>query len=168
VLAVILESGIMFLSATPTGPQTAALYLNQVKEVGGCPLLLVTDCGTENGIATSMQCMFRTNDHDELAGVKSHRYCSSPANQRIEGWWSFFRRNRSNWWINLFKDMVDYGLLGVGNAFHIECLWFCFSKVLQDDLNKVKDHWNSHKTILFMGYQMLCTFFQNITDMKNA
>lgn len=89
--------------------------------------------------------VFRTNDHDELAGVKSHRYCSSPANQRIEGWWSFFRRNRSNWWINLFKDMVDYGLLGVGNALHMECLWFCFSKVLQDDLNKVKDHWNSHK-----------------------
>ena len=27
----------------------------------------------------------------------------------------------------------------------MECLWFCFSKVLQDDLNKVKDHWNSHK-----------------------
>ena len=41
--------------------------------------------------------------------------------------------------------MIDYGLLGVGNALHMECLWFCFSKVLQDDLNKVKDHWNSHK-----------------------
>lgn len=120
----------------------AALYLNQVKEVGGCPLLSVTDCGTENGIAASMQCAFHTNDHDELAGVKSHRYCSSPANQRIEGRWSFFRRNR---WINLFKDMVDYGLFGVGNAFHMEYLWFCFSKVLQDDLNKVKDHWNSQK-----------------------
>ena len=63
----------------------AALYLNQVKEVGGCPLLLVTDCGSENGIAAFMLCVFRTNDHDELAGVKSRRYCSSPGNQRIEG-----------------------------------------------------------------------------------
>ena len=27
----------------------------------------------------------------------------------------------------------------------IWCLWFCFSKLLQDDLDKVKDHWNSHK-----------------------
>ena len=123
----------------------AAFYLKQVKELGGCPLLLVTDCGSENGIAASIQCMFRTNDQDELAGVKSHRYCSSPANQRIEGWWSFFRRNRSNWWISLFKDMVDYGLLCVGNTLHMECLWFCFSKLLQDDLDKVKDHWNSHK-----------------------
>ena len=42
--------------------------------------------------------------------------------------------------------MVDYGLLGVENALHMEFLWFCFLKVLQDDLNKVKDHWNySHK-----------------------
>ena len=48
----------------------AAFYLKQVKELGGCPLLLVTDCGSENGIAASIQCMFRTNDQDELAGVK--------------------------------------------------------------------------------------------------
>ena len=27
----------------------------------------------------------------------------------------------------------------------MKCLWFCFSKLLQDDLNKVKDHWNGHK-----------------------
>ena len=123
----------------------ATFYLNQVKELGGCPLLLVSDCGTENGIAAAMQCTFRAEDQDELAGEKSHRYCSSPDNQRIEGWWSFFRRNRSNWWISLFKDMVDYGLLHLGNALHMECLWFCFSRLLQDDLNKVRDHWNSHK-----------------------
>ena len=45
----------------------------------------------------------------------------------------------------MFKAMVDYGLLGLGNALHMVCLWFCFFKVLQDDLNKVKDHRNSHK-----------------------
>ena len=33
----------------------------------------------------------------------------------------------------------------VGNTLHMEYLWFCFSKLLQDDLDKVKDHWNSHK-----------------------
>ena len=120
-------------------------YLKQVKEVGGCPLLLVTDCGSENCIAASMQCVFRSNQQDDQAGAKSHRYCSSPANQRIEGWWSFFRRNRSNWWINLFKDLVNYGLICPGNILHMECLWLCFSKLLQEDLNKVKDHWNSHK-----------------------
>ena len=24
-------------------------------------------------------------------------------------------------------------------------VWFCFSRVLQDDLNKVRNHWYSHK-----------------------
>lgn len=105
----------------------------------------MSDCATENGIAAAMQCTFPTQDQDELAGEKSHRYCSSPANQRIEGWWSFFRRNRSNWWISLFKDIVHF-LSGVAhNLLHMECLWFCFSRFLQKDLNKVKDHWKSHK-----------------------
>lgn len=28
----------------------------------------MTDCGSENGIVASMQCMFHTNDQDELDG----------------------------------------------------------------------------------------------------
>ena len=99
----------------------ATFYLNQVKEVNGCPLQLVSDCGTENGIATSMQCFFRRNGDDELAGEKSHRYCSSPSNQRTEAWWSFFRRHRSNWWINLFKGMIENDILHLENEFHVEC-----------------------------------------------
>ena len=147
----------------------AAFFLKQVHEVGGCPLLLVTDCGSENCIPASMQCVFRSNLQDDQADSKSHRYCSSPANQQIEGCWSFFRRTRSNWWINLFKDLVNYGLLCAENILHMECLWFCFSKLLQEDLNKVKDHKiSSLHTVLFMGYQMLCTFYQNIMDMKNV
>ncbi|CAB4011709.1 Hypothetical predicted protein [Paramuricea clavata] len=26
----------------------------------------------------------------------------------------------------------------------MECLWFCFSWLIQQDLDRVKDHWNSH------------------------
>ena len=123
----------------------ATFYLNQVKEVNGCPLQLISDCGTENGIAASMQCFFRQSGDDELARDRSHKYSSSPSNQRIEAWWSYFRRHRSNWWINLFKDMIDYDVLDMGNKLHVECLWFCFSRVLQNDLDKVKEQWNSHK-----------------------
>ena len=25
-----------------------------------------------------------------------------------------------------------------------ECLWFCFARILQENLNHVKEHWNSH------------------------
>ena len=119
-------------------------YLNHVKEVHGCPTQLITDCGTENGIAATIQCFFRSNHEDELAGLRSHKYSSSPSNQRIEAWWAFFRKHRSNWWINLFKDMIDYGILDMGNVFNVECLWFCFSKVLQNDLDRVREQWNSH------------------------
>lgn len=121
------------------------LFLEYVKEVGGCPLLLVSDCGTENGISAAMQCNFRCSGQDDQAGERSHRYCSSPANQRIEGWWSFYRHSRSSWWIDFFKDMVEYGTLHLGNTLHMECLWFCFERILQEDLDKVRDHWNSHR-----------------------
>ena len=41
--------------------------------------------------------------------------------------------------------MIDYDILDLGNEFHTECLWFCFSRILQNHLDKVKEQWNSHK-----------------------
>ena len=41
--------------------------------------------------------------------------------------------------------MIDYDILDMGKELHVECLWFCFSRVLQNDLDKVKEQWNSHK-----------------------
>ena len=40
--------------------------------------------------------------------------------------------------------MSESGLLDLGDTFHLERFWFCFAKVIQADLDKVKDHWNSH------------------------
>ena len=70
---------------------------------------------------------------------------SSPANQRIEGWWSFYRRNRSTWWINFFKDLIDRDLFHPGNQLEEEALWYCFSGVLQKDLDLVREPWNTHR-----------------------
>ena len=107
-------------------------------------MILRSDCDTENGIAAAMQCFFRANGNDAFAEGKSHIYGSSHSNQRIEGWWSFLRRNRTSWWIDFFKDMVQSNVLQLGNELQMECLWFCFSQLSQDDLDKVKEHWNSH------------------------
>ena len=30
------------------------------------------------------------------------------------------------------------------NDLEMECLWFCFSSLIQHDLDTVKDHWNTH------------------------
>lgn len=122
----------------------AKLYLDTVQSLKGCPKIVRSDCGTENVTLAAMQCSLRALHTDEFAAEKAHRFGTSPANQRIEGWWSFLQRNRSSWWISFFKDMSESGVLNLGDTFHMECLWFCFMKVIQADLDKVKDHWNSH------------------------
>ena len=123
---------------------TASLYLDAVMTLSGCPMLVRTDCGTENGTIAAMQSSFRANGEDIFAGEKSHIYGSSHSNQRIEAWWSFLRRNRSGYWIDFFKDLVAETTLLLGNTLHMECLWFCFSWLIQKDLDNVKDHCNSH------------------------
>lgn len=113
-------------------------FLGCVEEHGGCPIKVRTDCGTENGIISAMQCEFR-------GSTDAHVYGSSPANQRIEGWWSFFRRNRSTWWINYFSDLIEKEQFHQGNMLEEEALWYCFSGILQKDLNMLKEHWNTHQ-----------------------
>ena len=132
---------IMWLHVTQSNnnPEIPAIfYLKCVEEHNGCPVKVRTDCGTENGIISAMQCCF----HDS---AEAHVYGRSPANQRIEGWWSFYRRNRSTWWINYFKDLVERELFTPGNQLQQEALWFCFSGVIQSDLDVIKDHWNTHR-----------------------
>ena len=126
---------------------TAGFFLNCVDELGGCPTLLRTDCGTENVIIAATQCFLRDDDdddNDEFAGEKSHRYGASTMNQRVEAWWSYLRHSRLTWWINFFKDLVDSGTLFSGNTIHVKCLWFCFAEIIQKDLDFVCLHWNTH------------------------
>ena len=62
---------------------------------------------TPNRLRNSV--FLRADCADDLAGEKSHRYCPSTGNQRIEAWWAYLRRSRLTWWINFFKDLVDHG-----------------------------------------------------------
>lgn len=69
-------------------------YLQCATEFGVIPKLLRTDCGTENGTMAAIQCSLRSVHTDDLAGASSHMYGSSTTNQRIESWWSYFRKQR--------------------------------------------------------------------------
>ena len=120
------------------------IFRDAVIEAGGCPTILRTDRGTENVIMSSAQCFLRRNGTDSLAGLKAHRYGSSHSNQRIEAWWAYLRRSWSSWWINFFKDMIDAGNLDASNRMHLECIWFCFSEIIQKELDEVRDEWNNH------------------------
>ena len=61
-------------------------FLNCVAGLEGYPVKLRTDCGTENGVMAAMQFTCQQD-------LEAHKYWSSPMNQRIEGWWVFYRRN---------------------------------------------------------------------------
>ena len=116
----------------------ANFYLDSVSQLGGCPVKVRTDCGTENGTMAAMQCTLKNS-------IDAHIYATSPTNQRIEGWWSFLRKNRSSWWIDFFKNLVEQDIFNSADALQVECLWVCFSQIIQHDLDSVKDHWNTHR-----------------------
>ena len=75
----------------------AALYLRAVKEFGVCPILLKTDCGSENADMVGLQCYLTKN-------FSLRRYGASHSNHRIENKWSHFRRSFSGWAIDHFKE----------------------------------------------------------------
>ena len=116
----------------------ATEYLKCVHEFGGCPMKLITDLGTENSLAASMQIYFWDD-------IDAHRYVPSPRNQRIESWWSYFCKCRGRWWRNFFQDLESEGVLDMTCELQSECLWYCFSETLQKDLDFVKEHWNTHR-----------------------
>ena len=117
----------------------ASFYLQAVGRLGGCPVKLITDLGTENRLDASIQCFFRNNS-------EAHQYVASPRNQRIEGWWSQFAKQRANWWWNFFKDLVSRNIFDSTDAFQVEALWFSFSGLVQEELNFVMEHWNTNST----------------------
>ena len=83
--------------------------------------------------------------------MNSFRFGSSTANQRIESWWSQFRKTKSTWWktkstwwINYFKDMIAQNIFDPSIVYHVDCLRFCFITLLQNDLDEMKTLWNNH------------------------
>ncbi|CAI5646154.1 unnamed protein product [Oreochromis niloticus] len=131
--------------ATNNNPAVIAHnYINCVKSLGVIPMRLRTDFGTENGTMAAIQCTLRHAHTDYYAGSSSHSYGSSTGNQRIESWWSYFRRGRSQFWMDCFGDLRDSG--NFNGSHERQCLLrFCFTGVLQKDLDECKDLWNKHR-----------------------
>lgn len=116
----------------------AGYFVDCVGHAGGYPLQTRTDCGTENVTIAAIQCLVSGNVH-------SHIYGTSPGNQRIEAWWSFYRRQHSQWWIELFEMLIEYGAYHPGHIQETECLRFCFMAHIQKELDRVREQWNTHR-----------------------
>ena len=135
----------MDITRSNNSPETVAqFYLDSVRQNERCPLQTRSDCGTENGIIAGAQCYFRSNDNGPFGGEQAHIFGTSPHNQRMENWWSHFKKTCSSWWIQFFKDLVDERQLNLDDEFTKECLWFCFNVVLQNSLDEVQLYWNTH------------------------
>ena len=139
---------IMWLEVGPSNNNPAIIcqyFLDCVKQVGCTAQIIRSDRGTENKNVAAVQRFFRGADQDEFAGDRSFCYGKSVSNQRIEAWWSFLRRECADWWINYFKDARERGIYNDGNNVHVECLKFCFSDLIQKQLQRVARLWNPHK-----------------------
>ena len=139
---------IIFLNVGPTNHDPRVIshyYLDAVKLIGGYPQVVQTDCGTENGIVATLQTVFCIASGTSCDLSRCHRYSSSPSNQRIECWWSQFRKSRSEWWINKFGELTESGLFDIGNVMHKHCLQYSFMELLQDDLDFSVSLWNTHR-----------------------
>jgi len=117
---------------------TATYFMSCVSEVGGYPSMVRTDCGTENVIVAAIQSA-------AVQSPSAHVYGTSPGNQRIESWWSFFRRSHSQWWMDLFQTFIDADAFHPGHVRETDLMRFCFMQCLQTNLDQVRHQWNSHR-----------------------
>lgn len=85
----------------------------------------------------TMHCVFRRS-------VYAHKYVTSVRNQRIEAWWSYFRRNHAQWWMDFFHDLYQSGTYDPDHHFHKPCMQYCMMAVLQCHLDAALELWNSH------------------------
>ncbi|XP_057190659.1 uncharacterized protein LOC130554804 [Triplophysa rosa] len=106
----------------------ASYFITCVQRLGVVPMRLRTDCGTENGTLAAIQCTLRHHHTDYHAGSRSHMYGTSLSNQRIESWWSIFRKARAQFWIDLFGDLRNEGHFNGSNE-HQCLLQFCFQNI---------------------------------------
>ncbi|MEQ2301372.1 hypothetical protein AMECASPLE_035159 [Ameca splendens] len=70
-------------------------------------------------------------------------YETSTSNQRIKSLWSYFRKQRSQFWMDLFNDLRESHLFN-GSRQHMILVRYCFLGVLQKELDKCKQLWNTH------------------------
>ena len=123
----------------------SSFFLSCIKEVKGIPRIVRGDRGSENVNVAGLQRFFRRNSLDSMAGNKSFIYGRSVSNRRIEAWWSFLRKSETDWWIKFFRHLADMGYFDNSDPIHLDCIKFCFTAIIQNELTRIAKHWNLHK-----------------------
>ena len=139
---------ILWLKAGPTNKNSrvvASYFINYLIEEGRLPRVVRCDAGTENVLIKDIQITLRSFHSDSMKGENSVSIGRSTANQRIEMIWSFLKRHFTNFWRNIFKDMIDQNVLNNTDIVHLECIRFCFLRLIQQHLDSFRQDWNLHR-----------------------
>ncbi|OWF51202.1 uncharacterized protein LOC110449483 [Mizuhopecten yessoensis] len=113
----------------------AGYYMEAVDSRKGCPSLMRGDNGTENGHVAQMQ-NFMTRNNTFIFG-------RSTANQRIEMFWFFLRKQCCQYWMDALGVLADEGLFNE-SFFDRNLIQFCCMALLQGDLDDMIRVWNAH------------------------
>ena len=116
----------------------ARFFLETVSKCNLVPDILKTDCGNEDCLMAGIRCKLANN-------TNAHRYGSSISNQRIDNFWSHFKRIHLSWAIDFFKGLVATGSLILGNILQMGFLWLVFSPLIQCELDRLTKEWKAHK-----------------------
>ena len=138
---------IMWLEVGPSNNNpmvVASCYLETIQHTKTVPCTMRCDLGTDNAHIALLQPYFTRHCPAPFGGEASFMYGKSTANQRIEAWWSMMRRQGADYWINLFKDMQDSGVLNTHKPIHIKVMRFAFMNLLQRELHTMAIEWNLH------------------------
>ena len=122
-----------------------AIFLDNVKDAEGCPSRVRSNCGIENVVLAAIQPYICRSHQDQSSGLNYHIYSTSCGNQRIECWWSHYRRYRSTDIINFFKGLIDNDIYNPADPLHLQAARFCFGGLLHKDLDSVAEYWNTNR-----------------------
>ena len=114
-------------------------YVNCISSLKCVPRRIRGDRGSKNVVVAGTHRYLRGENQDSMSGHSSFLFGSSANSQRIELWWSILRRQNSAWWINFFKYLQGEGLFDPSLNHHKKCIKFCFSGILQIELDNIKE-----------------------------
>lgn len=104
----------------------ATYYLNSVTDIGATPCRIRADMGNENAYVAVFQTLIQNG---VLQGTP-FMYGTSQHNQRIESWWSIYRKESSSTWMDFLRGLKENGHFS-GDDLDVALVQYCFMPILK-------------------------------------
>lgn len=139
---------IMWLEASASNNDASVVchfFASCIRQQGGTPYFVRADRGTENVNTELMQRILRHENNDDHGRLQtSFLYGTSPANQRIEAYWSKFRSSSMQAWIDHFAQLESIGIIDTSSDIDLQAVRFVYLRLLRLEVCTVMTLWNTH------------------------